>query len=55
MAGYPQLMMSFTNPSQFDLENHVGARDRKFHVDRKHKAEIREDIDEPKTHEGRFL
>lgn len=49
--GQPQLMTSFISKDQFDFEKTVGDRDRRFGVDSKHKAEIREYIEEPKVHE----
>ncbi|KAF2138686.1 uncharacterized protein K452DRAFT_83076 [Aplosporella prunicola CBS 121167] len=48
--GEPQLMTSFTEESQFDMEKHVGERDRRFGSDYKRKREIRSYIEEPELH-----
>jgi hypothetical protein len=49
--GKPELMTSFTKREQFDFENVVGERDRRFGVDSAKKAEGRKDIREPTIHE----
>ncbi|KAI9827813.1 MAG: hypothetical protein M1832_004302 [Thelocarpon impressellum] len=49
--GAPQLMMSFTEPSQLP-EKLLNERDERFGVDHKHKAHIRSHIVEPSIHEG---
>ncbi|KAI9794903.1 MAG: hypothetical protein M1833_007350 [Piccolia ochrophora] len=49
--GAPELMMSFTAPSQLDFEEVVGERDQRYGVNHKHKAELRRDIVEPDTHQ----
>jgi len=48
--GEPQLMTSYTAPDQLDFDTLLGERDRRFGADHKHKAEIREYIQEPKIH-----
>jgi len=48
--GEPQLMTSFTAKDQFQFDEMVGDRDRRFGVDYKRKAEAREYIKEPKIH-----
>ena len=48
--GQPQLMTSFTQSGQFDYDKVVGARDEKFGIDSKAKAEKRKDIPEPSVH-----
>lgn len=45
--GPPELMMSYTEPSQFDMEKRMNERDARFGTDYKHKAETRRDISEP--------
>ncbi|KAI9790700.1 MAG: hypothetical protein M1816_004841 [Peltula sp. TS41687] len=45
--GPPQLMTSYIAEDQIDMEKVVGARDRKFNVDYKHKADIRKHIAVP--------
>ena len=47
--------MSFTNASQLQFEKTVGDRDERYKVDHGHKAEIRKDIPEPTTHQGRVF
>ncbi|KAI9678611.1 MAG: hypothetical protein M1817_005668 [Caeruleum heppii] len=47
--GPPQLMMSYTSPSQIDLHKKLKDRDSRFGTDYKHKAEIRKDIPEPEV------
>ncbi|KAI9760870.1 MAG: Cytoplasmic glyoxalase II [Chaenotheca gracillima] len=49
--GPPQLMMSFTHGSQLNFDDIVGERDQRYGVDSKHKAKLREDIPDPRTHE----
>ncbi|KAI9797551.1 MAG: hypothetical protein M1825_005979 [Sarcosagium campestre] len=51
LEGVPQLMMSFTKSSQLDMVKELQERDDRFGVDRKHKAEIRKDVEEPSVHE----
>ncbi|KZF26628.1 DUF1264-domain-containing protein [Xylona heveae TC161] len=48
--GTPKLMTSFTEDGQFDFEKYVGERDRRFGVDSKQKASLREYIKEPEIH-----
>jgi len=48
--GEPQLMTSFTADGQFDFEEHVGARDKRFGSNYRRKAEARKHIEEPETH-----
>ncbi|KAF5021773.1 hypothetical protein F66182_6148 [Fusarium sp. NRRL 66182] len=48
--GPPKLMTSFTADGQFDLEKHVGERDRRFGTDYKAKKEARKDIPTPAIH-----
>ena len=48
--GEAQLMTSFTDASQFDMEKVVADRDSRFGIDSKVKAEKRKDIPEPKIH-----
>ena len=50
--GEPQLMTSFTADGQFDFEEHVGARDKRFGSNYRRKAEARKHIEEPETHPG---
>ncbi|CAJ2510217.1 Uu.00g061170.m01.CDS01 [Anthostomella pinea] len=49
--GTPKLMMSFTGEGQFDFEETVGERDRRFGTDWKRKKALREGIEVPKIHE----
>jgi len=49
--GEPQLMASYTAPGQFNFEEMVSDRDRRFRTDYKRKQEIREYIEEPEIHE----
>lgn len=48
--GEPQLMTSFVNAEQIDMEKVVGERDSRFGTDYKHKAKVREYIKEPDIH-----
>ena len=45
--GMPELMVSFTDASQLDMEKTMKGRDERFQVDYKHKADIRKDIPVP--------
>jgi len=48
--GEPKLMTSFTADGQFDFEQHVGARDKRFNVDWRKKKEARDGIPSPNIH-----
>jgi hypothetical protein len=50
--GEPQLMTSYTDYNQFDFDQKVGDRDRRFGEDHRHKREVREYIKEPTIHQG---
>jgi len=52
--GEPQLMTSYTDYDQFDFDQKVGDRDRRFGEDHRHKREVREYIEEPTIHQGLF-
>lgn len=53
--GPPQLMTSYTAADQIDMDKVVGPRDEKFHVDYKHKREIRKDIPVPEIDPRKLL
>ena len=48
--GEPQLMTSFTEASQLDLNKLSKERDEKFGLDSTHKKELRAGIQEPQVH-----
>lgn len=52
--GEPQLMTSYTDYNQFDFDEKVGDRDRRFGEDHRHKREVREYIKEPAIHPGPY-
>lgn len=55
--GEPKLMTSFTNGDQMGdggFEKLVGDRDKRFGTDWKRKLELRQDIEEPEIHQGKF-
>ncbi|KAG9947322.1 DUF1264-domain-containing protein, partial [Aureobasidium melanogenum] len=49
--GEPQLMTSYTDYNQFDFDQKVGDRDRRFGEDHRHKRQVREYIKEPSVHQ----
>lgn len=48
--GQPQLMTSFTEPSQFEFDRIVGDRDARYGTDYRQKKQQREYLPEPKIH-----
>lgn len=47
--GEPQLMVSFTDDSQVPMEK-LKERNERYHIDQKHKAEIRKHLVDPEIH-----